>query len=401
MGDVDSAWTQFLLGRKNEAGWIKSENVGGQATEATTGERGKKEKEKEKEKEKRKLEDAEAPSPQPLYISTMSKIAYLDGGPMDRSVFWEIPLVTDASTPGVLNKQILITSTTQEELAHVRDALEPLRPFHHVEEQVKPVVAADDEMAKKRRKKTYDFRDERKITIGTVTRRKHASSSSSSSSSSSTKGAFMNCFVLQLAVDVDGKMREFHTKVFNTGKVEIPGVQTDAMLHAVLDVLQAAFDQAAQTVHYRFRKRDNAFLTDMVLINSNFKCGFQINRQACFAVLKHKYNVPAMYDPCTYPGIKCRYYYDPDKPIHKQPGQHASPHILLPSSPSSLASLASLASPPSSAAQKVSFMIFRTGSVLIVGKCPEDVLRHIYAFVIRILKDEFATIVLHTHSFSS
>jgi hypothetical protein len=40
----------------------------------------------------------------------------------------------------------------------------------------------------------------------------------------------------------------------------------------------------------------------------------------------------------------------------------------------------------------VSFMIFRTGSVLIVGKCDEDVLMLIYEFLKNILRTEFVNI---------
>lgn len=349
-------------------------------------------------KKRKAMANEEAPQPQPLYISTMSKIAYLDGDGdeeeseeegadekerdrVDRAVFWAIPLVKDASTPGVLNKQILLTSSSEEELAAVRARIDAERGAHCVDEQVN---AKEADGAPRKRKKTHAFRDERKVTIGTITPKGVAGALPPK-----PKSAFMNCFVLQINVDVGaGRMREFHTKVFNTGKVEIPGVQTEAILTAVLDVLQSAFDRAHQdgaATQYRFRRADNAFLTDMVLINSNFRCGFQINRQACFAVLKHKYGVPAIYDPCTYPGVKCRYYYDPDLAIAKQKNQFASPTLLH--------------RDDHAPAQKVSFMIFRTGSVLIVGKCPEHVLRYIYAFVIRILRNEYHSIVLHSSDF--
>ena len=42
--------------------------------------------------------------------------------------------------------------------------------------------------------------------------------------------------------------------------------------------------------------------------------------------------------------------------------------------------------------KKVSFMIFRTGSVLIVGKCDEDELRCIYGFLRDLLKAEYSYI---------
>ena len=40
----------------------------------------------------------------------------------------------------------------------------------------------------------------------------------------------------------------------------------------------------------------------------------------------------------------------------------------------------------------VSYMIFRTGSVLIVGKCTENILNYIYNFIKTILYEEFINI---------
>ena len=42
---------------------------------------------------------------------------------------------------------------------------------------------------------------------------------------------------------------------------------------------------------------------------------------------------------------------------------------------------------------KISYMIFRTGSILIVGKCSEDVLRIVYEYVKNILMSEYEEIM--------
>jgi hypothetical protein len=41
---------------------------------------------------------------------------------------------------------------------------------------------------------------------------------------------------------------------------------------------------------------------------------------------------------------------------------------------------------------KVSFMIFRTGSVLIVGKCTDEILNEIYAFIRTMLENEYKNV---------
>jgi hypothetical protein len=87
-----------------------------------------------------------------------------------------------------------------------------------------------------------------------------------------------------------------------------------------------------------------------------------------------KYNLQAIYDPCSYPGIQCKFYYNPDIGIQNgcqisEENKYLYKNI-----------------------KEVSFMIFRTGSVLIVGKCDESVLMEIYEFLKIILSNEFKNI---------
>jgi hypothetical protein len=41
---------------------------------------------------------------------------------------------------------------------------------------------------------------------------------------------------------------------------------------------------------------------------------------------------------------------------------------------------------------EISFMIFRTGSVLIVGNCTERILKFVFDFIKKVLTDEYQTI---------
>ena len=157
--------------------------------------------------------------------------------------------------------------------------------------------------------------------------------------------------------------REFHIKVFNTGKLEIPGVQSDEMFETVLEniitILQPHVDNQISYNHK----------SDTVLINSNFNCGFYINREVLYDLLKYKYHIHAIYDPCSYPGIQCKFYFNNDS--NDQTGIQLA------------------ANENTESITTVSFMIFRTGSVLIVGMCEEYVLSIIYDFLTKLLKTEF------------
>jgi hypothetical protein len=289
----------------------------------------------------------DVPEPSDIYISTKSKIAYLEQ-PVDLKIFWDIPVIPYALPQnGVIKKQIKINSKTQEELSDIQELLKKELYF---EEHIISHIDNPNGRIK--------FKDIRKISIG-------ISKKDIMSYRSKKKQAFYNCFVMIIRINIENTFREFHIKVFNTGKLEIPGVQNDAMFEMVLqNIIQIL--QPFHTYNLLYKQ-----LSDTVLINSNFNCGFFINREILYDILRSKYNIQAIYDPCSYPGIQCKFYYNND--IGVQTGiqitsenKHKYKNIT-----------------------EVSFMIFRTGSVLIVGMCDESVLHDIYYFLKCLLKAEF------------
>jgi TATA-box binding protein (TBP) (component of TFIID and TFIIIB) len=293
-----------------------------------------------------------APISTPIYISTKTKISYLNMAVDLKEIFWKIPVIPYAEPKtGVIKKQIKINSLTQEELDDVQEKLKHEKYF---EEYVMTSIRNPNGRIK--------FKDIRKITIG-------ISKKDLMSYRCRKKSAFYNCFVLILRIKVDSTFKEFHVKIFNTGKLEIPGIQTEETfqktLEVIIDTLQPYFSEKLEY------QKDT---TETVLINSNFNCGFYINREALYDILKYKYNIQSIYDPCSYPGIQSKFYYNPDVGI--QTGSQISEE--------NKAKFTNIS--------EVSFMIFRTGSVLIVGKCDESVLLVIYEFLKNLLTNEFAKI---------
>ena len=189
---------------------------------------------------------------------------------------------------------------------------------------------------------------------------------------SKKKSAFYNCFVMIVRILVNQVYKEFHVKIFNTGKIEIPGIQCEQvfqmLLNLVITILQPYLTE-------KLDYNDNS--EETVLINSNFNCGFFINRELLYDILKMKYNIQSIYDPCSYPGIQCKFYYNPD--LENQIGSQISEEDKK----------------IFKNIRQVSFMIFRTGSVLIVGRCDESVLMIIYEFLKIILNNEYSNICQH------
>jgi len=289
-----------------------------------------------------------APKATNIYISTKTKIAYLNNIIDLKSVFWNIPVIPYAKPcNGVIKKQMKFNSTMQEELNFIE---EKVKKETYYEENI--ITHIDNPSGR------IKFKDIRKVSIG-------ISKKDIMSYRCKKKSAFYNCFVIILRMKVDTIYKEFHVKVFNTGKLEIPGVQSEPIfvmiLKQILETLQPHIDLPLD-----YKENSN----ETVLINSNFNCGFFINREILYEILKFKYNLQSIYDPCSYPGIQCKFYYNPDIDLQNgcqisEENKHLYKNI-----------------------SEVSFMIFRTGSVLIVGKCDENVLITIYEFLKIILSNE-------------
>ena len=169
--------------------------------------------------------------------------------------------------------------------------------------------------------------------------------------------------------------RRYISKIFNTGKLEIPGVQSNHFLYTALDKLISILEPyCPRPLHYL---RDKI---ETVLINSNFSCNYFIDRNRLYNIIKYKYHLNAIYDPCSYPGIQCKFHHDINHLGNNgicHYGDKCNKEAHIPRKCS-----------------VISFMIFRTGSVLIVGHCDEKVLNDVYLFLRKLLVKEHSNIYI-------
>jgi len=285
-----------------------------------------------------------------IIISTKSKIAYLNQ-PIDlKCVFWGIQVMSYATpSNGLIKKQMKFNSLVQEDLDIIK---QNLKNEKYIEEQI--ITSINNPTGR------IKFKDIRKVSIG-------LSKKDLVSYRCKKKSAFYNCLVMILRIKINLVFKEFHVKVFNTGKMEIPGVQNDVIFEEVLLTVLTIIKPFVNTGSPLLYQQKS----DTVLINSNFNCGFYINREVLFDLLKFKYDIQCIYDPCSYPGIQCKFYYNRD--LNIQTGSQISAenkeiHKNI---------------------TQVSFMVFRTGSILIVGMCDDSILYYIYEFLKTLLIKEF------------
>ena len=309
--------------------------------------------------------DSTIPKCDDLYISTKTKVLFLNQEVDIHKVFWEIPIIEYWKPMiGVIKKQMKIVSKTEEEYEEYKKHLENVD--YYSENIIKQIHNPSARRIK--------FKDERKITIG-------ISKKDIMNCRGKIKNAFYNCFAMILRFRYDDAFREIHVKIFNTGKLEIPGILNSRLLDIVkemiLNVLQPFITSKLDFIENS--KEDN------VLINSNFNCGFYINREKLYAILRsNKYGIETAYDPCSYPGVKCKFYFnhelgfDPDIQNGK---------IMQNDRSMNMRELCE-----NKKYTEVSFMIFRTGSCLIVGNCSEKILMYIFEFIKNILQKEYQNI---------
>ena len=295
-----------------------------------------------------------------IYISTKTKISYLNT-PVDiKKVFWSIP-ISPYSTPQecVIKKQIKVSTTDPNEVKEIKELLKNEKYYH--EQEIEHIDNPEGRIK---------FKVQTKINIGLCKK-------DILNYRCKLKRAFFNCFVLIIRVKDPSSdiFKEMHVKVFNTGKLEIPGIQSDESLTHVLNLLIGILKPIVGD--------DIGYIPDKcetVLINSNFNCGYFINRDKLFNILKYKYRIHSNYDSCSYPGIQCKFYYVPELGEENQTGQKPNPSLSS-TYPYSIENV-----------NEISFMIFRTGSVLIVGRCGENVLYCIYNFLKKLLETEYLEI---------
>jgi len=307
----------------------------------------------------------ECPECDELYISTKTKVLYFNC-PIDiHSIFWKIPIVEYWNPiEGVIKKQIKIVSKSREEFETYRTLLEQETFYReHIIKQI------DNPSAR-----VLKYKDERKITIG-------ISKKDIMNMRGKIKNAFYNCFVIIIRFYYMNSFREIHVKVFNTGKMEIPGVFNKDQLDIIKEKLLSILAKYIDTDVLNITESES---DENVLINSNFNCGFYINREKLFQILTQKYGIETAYDPCSYPGVKCKYYFNNEIEFDEtlQTGQIKNEDRNM--------KMVELGE--NKKYTEVSFMIFRTGSCLIVGNSSERKLRFIFDFLKGVLQREFMDI---------
>tara|TARA_B110000977_G_C11087500_1_gene495314 strand:+ start:2872 stop:3669 length:798 start_codon:yes stop_codon:yes gene_type:complete len=110
-----------------------------------------------------------------------------------------------------------------------------------------------------------------------------------------------NYFYNQLSILVQCE-KIVNVKIFNNGSIQMTGIKTDRMAHEVVDILLTKISDICNITVRVINLRT-------VLINSDFDYGYSINNNNLQELLDSgKYY--STYEPCSYPGVNIKYYYN-------------------------------------------------------------------------------------------
>jgi hypothetical protein len=310
-----------------------------------------------------------------LSISTNTKLVYLNQ-PIDNNIyFWKIPIIEYYKPQeGVIYKDMKIQLRSPAEIDQYFELLETNKVSDTCPWQEHIIKQINIQTPTK-----HQFLDERKISVGM---------SKKDIYNKKITGAFIHCFCIIIRFELPvGTFREVHVKIFNTGNVEIPGIQSPEMFSTVkqkiIETLQPLLPPDALPLDYL----EGVEQPHEVLVNSNFRCGFYIDRESIYTILRDKYHIDASYDSSSYPAVKCKFYYNLElDPANRQRGTLAESDRSL--------TLAQIKK--STKYVTVTFSIFRTGSCIISGNCSDEILYYVYEFVKNLLLDEYAHICFQT-----
>ena len=414
MENVDNEWEQFLL-QFNEFSSVSAAASSTFSGENTV------DKDKDKEEDDKPGEyvrnECEA-----LYISTQTKIFYLNIDYLDvTKIYWNLSIMEyGIPETGIIKKQMRMIFKSPEEYEIYAQKIKDI-PYY-TEKIIKQINNPNARKIK--------FKDERKLTVG-------ISKKDIMNCHGKEKKAFINCFAMILRMPSSIKANQFHevhVKVFNTGKITIPGIvdNDDNLLELtkkyIIDILQPNVDipihlipedeipmlkkivrnkkgeiftndmiepvntnilsssdpnkiipKLPKNSHYEYFKQQSG-----VLINSNFNCGFYIDQMKLMEILQEKYKLEPTYNKSNYPGVKCKFYLNNDLPldISVQTGRIEEKDKNM--------KVFELKN--DTKYTKITFVIFRTGNNLILGNFSKKILLFIFDFVKNILMNEYENI---------
>jgi TATA-box binding protein (TBP) (component of TFIID and TFIIIB) len=120
----------------------------------------------------------------------------------------------------------------------------------------------------------------------------------------------------------------------------------------------------------------------IVLINSDYYLGFEIKRDILHELLVNKYNIFSSYEPCIYPGVNSKYYFNyeySDKPYIGK--CYCNVYCDGKGNGNGIGEC-----------KKITVAIFQSGSIIITGARDMEQIKHAHKFINGVINDNYNSI---------
>lgn len=198
------------------------------------------------------------------------------------------------------------------------------------------------------------------------------------------KSNFFNSAALNVLLE-NGKC--INVKVFNNGKLQMTGVPNEIGGNKAVEIIIALIknteDDSKNGKKIVFdKKRIELKNYRTVLINSDYYCGMEIQREHLFQILSEEYDLSVSYESENYPGVKLEYFWNKNTVNTEYDGKCNCSKKCIGKGLGN----------GDNDCKKVTVSSFQSGKVIVTGARSRDQINDAYKFINTIFQDNYQII---------
>lgn len=180
-------------------------------------------------------------------------------------------------------------------------------------------------------------------------------------------------------LDLDKTIKQVPiSKFFNNGDDILKYLNNDEI---VKDLLVEYNNDDVMFDSHSIEDLEKVMITDINIVNivSDFNTNFKIKREILYEIIRNKYNIVSRFDPCIYPGVKNKFYYNNEYLNKEYPGKCYCVGRCSGKGNGN----------GEGDCKKITISIFQSGSILITGAKKVDDIQYIRKFIINMIKENY------------
>lgn len=206
-----------------------------------------------------------------------------------------------------------------------------------------------------------------------------------------SKKVFYNQITIILKIKQSiNQVKIINVKLFNNGNLQLTGLKKETDANLAVEKIVEIFNTINQIDNniFNYNNKENKdiqyedFTVDLINFNTDFSSRFKIKRDKLQQILIKKYQIYCSYEPCIYPGVNSKYYWNKDYKNYPKKG------ICYCSKTCSGKGCGE----GDGECKKVTISIFQSGNVIITGARNFEQINDAYNFINGVFKDNFLEI---------